>query len=282
MSAHLLIRDGSPWWLSPDIWTVPGIDPNGDPGSPAAGEDAWLWARVSNIGDAAASGARVDFYQTNPSAQMVAGVASFIGSGFADLAAGETKDVMCRRRWRSLAANGARECLLAVAHGAGDNDPIPDPLPNGYPFQGAAHDQAAQLNLGLLRACVADTAFTLFVNAIGRAGKRVTVSVEFGAELDRRVLGNMGLRGLCPATEHHVRVTLRREAICHGGCKGGGDANRGERQLELEMTRAGSVPVYVSLRSRDLPRGQFQLVHVVERCGGTLIGGVSCLVANTA
>ena len=32
MSVLLEIQDGSPWWLSPNVWTVPGGDPQGIPG----------------------------------------------------------------------------------------------------------------------------------------------------------------------------------------------------------------------------------------------------------
>src|SRR5690242_16805294 len=42
-SADLLIEDGTPnWWLSPDIWAVPGNDPNGTPGTPAGGDTAYV------------------------------------------------------------------------------------------------------------------------------------------------------------------------------------------------------------------------------------------------
>ena len=36
MAVELEIRDGDPWYLSPDVWTVPGNDPEGPPGLPIA------------------------------------------------------------------------------------------------------------------------------------------------------------------------------------------------------------------------------------------------------
>ncbi len=72
MSVQLLIRDGSPdWYLSPDIWVVPGNDPNGPPGSPIAGQTAYLWAHVVNTGNSDASGVRLDFFWVNPALQVL-------------------------------------------------------------------------------------------------------------------------------------------------------------------------------------------------------------------
>lgn len=276
MPAHLLIQDGSPWWLSPDLWVVPGNDPNGPPGSPVAGINAYLWARVANTGNVAANGTRVDFYWANPSAQMVVGVATFIGSAFADLDPGATQDVLCLVPWKPVIVNGGHECVLAVAHGAGDSNPIPDPLPNGYLFDPPAHDQIAQLNLSVLEASMLSMPLTLFVNAVGRAGKQVTLAVEFGGEVDKRVLANLGVKGLRPAPECHVDVGLSLAARCPEQGK-----PEGKSQLELKVERGASVPVFVSLQARRLQPGQYQLVHVVERSGDKLLGGVSFLVVNT-
>jgi hypothetical protein len=274
MSAHLLIQDGSPWWLSPAIWVVPGNDPNGAPGAPVAGINAYLWARVSNLGDVAANATRIDFYWANPAAQIVVGVATFIGSAYADLAAGATQDVLCLVPWKPVIVNGGHECVLAVAHGAGDLNPIPNPLPSGYPFDPPAHDQIAQLNLSVLQASMIGVPLALFVNAIGRAGKRVTVEVEYGGELSRQVLANFGLRGLRPAQGQRVQASLSLQARCND--------QQGTRALDIDVERGAARPVFVSLQARSLPQGQYQLVHVVERSEGKLLGGVSYLVINTA
>jgi len=117
---------------------------------------------------------------------------------------------------------------------------------------------------------------TLFVNAVGRAGKQVTLAVEFGGEVDARVLANLGVKGLRPAPECHVDVGLSLEAHCPEQGK-----PEGKPRLELKVERDVSVPVFVSLQARRLQRGQYQLVHVVERSGDKLLGGVSFLVVNT-
>ena len=45
----LEIEDGDPWYLSPNVWTVPGTNPEGPPGLPIAGKPAYLWARLLRV-----------------------------------------------------------------------------------------------------------------------------------------------------------------------------------------------------------------------------------------
>lgn len=277
MPAHVLIHDGSPqWWLSPDIWVVPGTDPNGSPGPPIAGAPAYLWARVSNIENAPANGTRVDFYWADPSAQVVVGVATQIGSAFVDLAAGDTQDVLCLVPWIPVVVNDGHECVIAVAHAPGDTIPLPNPLPNGYPFDPPAHDQIAQLNLSVLLAARLTMPLVLTVNAIGRVDKRASLAVEFGEALDERTLEQLGLHKMRPARQRYVEVSLNREPSC---CHEQSDSH-GKCELEVHVKRGTSIPIYVSLHSPNLPRGEYQLVHIVERGSERVLGGVSYVVVN--
>ena len=273
MPAHLTIRDGTPWWISPDIWVVPGNDPNGAPGSPVAGKPAYLWARISNTGNSDVSSSRVDFYWANPSAQMVVGVATFIGSAYADLSAGDTQDVLCLVPWTPVMVNGGHECVLAVVHGAGDQNPIPDPLPNGYPFDPPNHDQIAQLNLSVLQASMLQMPLVMFVNAVGRANKRAHLSVEVAKSADERLLRQLGFIDVHPARDVLVDVKLGREARCH--------EPEGRSELDIDVPRGTSLPVFVHLNAQKLPQGHYQLVHVIERSGDQVVGGVSYLIVNT-
>ena len=154
MAAHLLIHDGSPqWWLSPDVWVVPGSDPNGPPGSPIAGQPAYFHALVTNNGDTPAYGARVDFYWANPALQILAGIATFVGSAFVDLdPGGGQQEALCLVPWIPTIVNDGHECILAVAHSPAEAAPLPDPLPNGYDFAPPSHDEIAQRNLSVLAA----------------------------------------------------------------------------------------------------------------------------------
>ena len=68
MAGDLEIRDGSVrWWLSPDILTVPGTDPDiSNAGFPVAGHPCFVYARVTNIGLTRVENATVNFYWANP------------------------------------------------------------------------------------------------------------------------------------------------------------------------------------------------------------------------
>lgn len=281
MPAHILIHDSSPqWWLSPDVWVVPGSDPNGLPGSPIAGQPAYLWARVSNIGTAPANGTRVDFYWANPSGQVVVGVATQIGSAFVDLppgdTQGDTQDVLCLVPWLPVVVNGGHECVIAVAHAPNDTNPLPDPLPNGYSFDPPAHDQIAQLNLSVLLAAHLAMPLILTVNAIGRADKLVSLSIEFGEALDEHKLSQLGLHNMRPVRQRCIEASLSLEpSHCHEQP----DSND-MRELEVHIKHGTSIPVYVSLRAENLPRGEYQLIHIVERSAERVIGGVSYVVVN--
>lgn len=277
MSAHLIIRDGlSQWWLSPDIWVVPGNDPNGAAGAPVAGGPAYLWARLANTGTSPAYGARVDFYWADPSAQVVVGVATQVGSAYADLDPGDTQDVLCLVPWLPVIVNGGHECLLAVAHGAGDLNPIPDPLPNGYAFDPPAHDQIAQRNISVLSAARLGAPLAIAVHALPRVDKRAQVALSYGGELDERLLEQLGLRQLRPAKEPAVEAWLSREARCGDA----DDKERGQQELNLEVARGTAAAVFVNLRARDLPHGHYQLIHVIERAAGKVVGGVSYVIVN--
>lgn len=279
MSAQLLIRDGAPlWWTSTDLWVVPGSDPNGPPGSPVAGQPAYLWAHVANLGNAPAYGSRVDFYWANPAAQVAVGVATPIGSAYADLLpepAGQ--DVLCLVPWLPVIVNGGHECLLAVVHGPGDSNPLPDPLPHGYLFDPPAHEQIAQANLTVLAAAKLAQARSIAVYAPAREAKRVRLTVEYGAALGERQLELLGLRErkLRPAPMPCVAVRLSLEPLCGGDAAGGHGHN-----LEVELGRGGAALVYVALDAARLEPGHYQLVHIVEYCGSRVLGGVSYVVVQ--
>ena len=118
MGVALVIRDGSPnWWESPDIWVVPGPDPNGVPGTPVVGQQAFLWANVSNQGrHRGVWEVQVDFWIADPSMQIRKSTSNHIGTAFRG----------CGRRCnptgalpgaleRPLSSNGGHECAVVEA-----------------------------------------------------------------------------------------------------------------------------------------------------------------------
>lgn len=360
MPAHITIRDGSPyWWASTDIWAVPGADPNGAPGAPVAGQPAYLWAHAANTGNALANGTRIDFYWADPSAQIIVGTATPIGSAFVDLDLNPAgQDVLCLVPWMPVIVNGGHECLLAVAHGPGDTNPIPDPLPNGYVFDPPAHDQIAQRNITVLMASMLAAAMVISVRALPRQDKEAFISVEYGGELEQRQLMLLGLdkMDLRPAPRRAVRVALSLEPACGGkprhgheagqgaddglpagrhggqpedheqvlsvsvaktyaaGSEVGGDetleenepgaveddmsaagaagpggaidsgalegADYSKRGLRVSLRRGTAAAVYAAFSADGLRPGQYQLVHIIERSQGKVVGGVSYVVVQ--
>lgn len=271
MPVHLVIRDGPApyWYLSPDIWVVPGNDPSGPPGSPVAGQNAYLWAHVANTGDADASGVRVDFYWANPAMQVLRSTATFVGSAIADVPAGGSQDVLCLVAWSPVVVNGGHECLVAVANHPAD--PLPNPPPDD--FNPPAYDQVAQKNLTVLAASPHASRHTVTVGGWKRADKVAVVTAETGGELDSVSLGRLGLYELRPAKKTSVEVGLSREPICAGD-----EDPLGSRHLEMRVPRQTSAAVYVSIRAKSLAKGEYELVHLVERSGDKILGGMAFVV----
>lgn len=262
-SADLLVRDGTPhWWLSPDIWVVPGTDPNGPPGSPVAGDTAYVWARVTNTGKDDAVGAQVQFYWGNPAVQMLYSGITLIGTAAADIPAGESQDVLCLVPWNVVTVNDGHECLVVVATMPGD-PPLPDVVdPVGYP-------NVAQRNLTVVSALrKGEFRLAVTVTAPQRSDKKVHVSWTLDGELPKDTLASLGVKQRRPARKPGVEVWL--------SLKPDAEPQRGGSGLDLEVPAGRSVGFYVTVRGTGaLSPNEYQVVHVVERQQNEILGGIS-------
>lgn len=147
MAVALEIEDGSPrWYLSPNIWTVPGDDPEGDPGMPSARVPCFMWAHVQNNGSTPVNNAQVRFYWANPSVGFDRTTANHIGTSNISLAAGEERDVLCLTPWIPVYVNQGHECILAEAFHTTD-----DSLPSSPVFNVQTDRHVAQRNLRVIR-----------------------------------------------------------------------------------------------------------------------------------
>ena len=266
----LVIRDGNPYWyLSPDIWVVPGNDPTGSPGSPIAGQPAYLWAHVANTGGSDANGVRIDFYWANPALQVTRGNATLVGSAFADVPSGGAQDALCLVPWNPVVVNSGHECLVAVAvHPA---DPLPNPLPDA--FDPPAYEQVAQKNLTVLVAKMHAATIALTISGLSRVDKAITVAAELGGELDQATLVSLGLRKLRLARDPKVEVGLGREARCVGD-----NEPIGDHKIELSVPRGTSAAIYAAVRATALSKDEYALVRIVERSHDRVIGGLGLVI----
>ena len=273
MAIELLIRDGSPdWWESPDIWVVPGSDPNGAPGTPVVGNPAYLWATVRNEGDEDASQVQVDFWVANPSLQIRKSTANHIGTAFADVAAGSSQDVLCLVPWNVTLVNGGHECVVVEASDSAD--PLTPAPADPDVLDAPTYRQIAQRNLSV--AVVSGSSareVVIAVNAGVRADKVVEVELIDGRPLQSEALASLGVKVDRYIEPEQLSIALSHESMC------GREAADGAKALRLEVPRGTSAAVYLSVAGRrPLQPDEYSVVRVVEREGGRVIGGLSVVV----
>lgn len=282
MSVQVVVRDGTPdWWESPDIWVVPGTDPEGAPGAPVAGQTAFLWARVSNDGTSDASQAQVDFWVADPSTQIRRSTAHHIGTAFADVPAGGSQEVLCLVPWAVTIVNGGHECVVvAVSSGADPLDPAPtDPDLLDPP----TYRQIAQRNLSVLEAGADGVAGLLLTVVAGvRADKQTVLQASAGGELPRDVLASLGLRDGKPAPDKVAFGLTPAAGARTRGVPAGRDV-LGKTALRLAVPRGTSGGAVLGVTARKpLEAGEYAVVRVAELDGDRTLGGVSVVVVPPA
>jgi hypothetical protein len=165
--------------------------------------------------------------------------------------------------------NDGHECIVAVVNHAGN--PLPSPLPDA--FDPPAYPQVAQKNLTVL---VAGTAMlTITVSGLQRADKVVVLATELGGKLDEGTLASLGLRGLRPARNSGVEAGLDQERRCVGDMD-----HIGADKIELHVPRGTSAAAHLTVRAKNLAKNEYQLVRIVERCEGQVIGGLGLVVVS--
>lgn len=274
MPAILEMKDGDPyWWNSPDIWVVPGNDPNGSPGQPIAGEPAFLWGRVHNKGDNTASGTRVNFYWSNPATGILRSNSTLVGSAFVDLNPRDTKDVLCVIPWIPEIVNDGHECLIAeVIH---PGDPLPSPLPNEFdPFN---YNQIAQKNLTVLAMKKNAMVMAIQLTAPIRKKKLLHIKTEIGGELDKQSLIQLGLKNFQPVGYDSLKIGLSLESGC-------GDLSRErlEKEIKISIKPGTSKAIYFNVWPQEELRPEtYVLLHVISRDEEKIEGGMTYIVINS-
>lgn len=265
MAAQLEIQDGNPlWYLSPDIWVVPGDDPEGPPGMPVAGSPAYLWARVRNNGDTAAQNATVRFYWANPNVGFDRNTANPIGSAFVTLAPNAQSEVLCLTPWIPEYVNQGHECVLAEAFHASD------PLPATPDFNVPTDRHVAQLNLSVVNA--ADGMFRLAFNVHNTWRSPRTFRIVASQEQLKSLAAVKWAAKLAKqGTEKKVRSMGLITAPCPSP-----DAIRRAQRPELEVKVGAHQRMGVTLAGM-VEKGA-ALIRVEQFADGKLVGGLAAVV----
>ena len=143
---------GAPFWESPDIFVLAGVDPAVAPNRPPAlgevaqaGAPNTLYAHVWNFGNAAANEVVVEFYWVNPSLGINANSVTLIAQTVTAIGAKYSGNahvmVKCPEAWVPSFVNGGHECLLVRVW---DN---PSDLPGEPAFDANWNRHIAQRNI---------------------------------------------------------------------------------------------------------------------------------------
>jgi hypothetical protein len=267
MAVQLAIDDGNPWYLSPDIWVVPGDDPDGPPGIPRVGQRSYVWARVHNRGTTSVSNATVRFYWANPATVITPTTATLIGTSFVSLAAGETREVLCLSPWDPVWVNNGHECLIATA--SAPSDPLPQMGPND-PFTPSTDRHQAQKNLTILAAMA-----QMFVMPFSTFFAKV-----FRTEVFTLTARRVDVAGLVKGQPELERVSFGDELDdlefgISPGSRGEGQEGVGDQQLEV-VGRPGTGRTY-RLVARSSGKGSAGIL-IEQSVGEDVVGGLGVIL----
>lgn len=267
MSVMLEIPDGNPWWLSPNLWTVPGLDPEGPPGIPIAGSPCYLWARVTNKGNTSVSNATVRFYWANPAVGFNRTTANLVGTSFVNLDPDETKDVLCLTPWIPEYVNEGHECILGEAF-----HPSQDPLPATLEFNVPTDRHVAQRNISVTREFQGMFSLAFEVHNPDRKEKKFSL-IAYQEDLNR-------IRTLVKYFGPDFKLIKNQGKAVNLGfttspCPNKNeikDAKRIIEELKIEPNKRKGFTLIGSIK------GGAALIHVEQRVDNNTIGGLSLLV----
>ena len=269
MSVLLEIPDGSPWWLSPDIWTVPGSNPEAAPGMPVAGEQCYLWAHVLNNGTEPVANATVRFFWANPAVGFDRNTATHIGDASVSLQPMEGQDVLCLVPWVPSFLNNGHECVLAEAF-----HPTLDPLPPGPAFEVPTDRHVAQRNLSVIKlaAGMARFAISFEIHNTARVSRTFALRAKAGATdqlrpLKARLGRAISLKGTGSAK--HAGFIAGAQP-----CAGDEEVNKATESIVVAPGGRGALTLTGELS------GDAAMVHVVQEADGAEVGGLSVLVTR--
>lgn len=267
--SDLSIRDGDPWWASPDIRVIDSPTSDTTILHPVAGTEHWVQARVWNRGADDESNALVKFYWANPAVGFTRDTANAIGTAYVSLRAGVDTWVLCLAPWVPSMVNQGHVCLLAevIPHGGA--------APSTAQFTVSHDPRVAQRNVNLVTAQPRKMFFAVPISVMTPfpAITAMTVSARVGTRDD---LGRL----LPDLREAEDVVEPRQLGLVEATCPSEEQVERAQPKVRLRVQPGQQRMLSVVGRVDD---GQVAVVHVEQEfmdrpthCGG----GVTVVVDN--
>jgi hypothetical protein len=270
MPVELTIHDGEPWYLSPDVWTIPGNDPDAPPGKPIAGRRARLKALVRNDGNEDVEDALVRFYWANPSLGVTRETANPLGTARVTLEAHGQAEVLCPTSWSVQYLNEGHLCVLAEAF-----HPQLDQLPEDTNFSVPTDRHVAQRNLIVAEARIEEATLLGFeVHNPFPSEQEFTVTAE---AKDPSILYQLSkTSGIDPELlQQGGRVELI--GFTGTGCPTPGELEEAKHELE-RVELGGHEITGFNLAARL--EGSVGLVSISQTLDGKQVGGMSLLLVQ--
>lgn len=269
MAVQLEIEDGNPtWYLSHDIWTVPGDDPEGPPGIPIVGNNCYMWARVHNNGTTPVSNATVRFYWANPSVGFDRNTANLIGTAFVSLAPSEAVEVLCLTPWVPIFVNDGHECILAEAFHTSA-----DPLPGSPAFNVPTDRHVAQRNISVVMALKSMFHMAFEIHNPSRKARRFEIALQMGKFEELRALQKVLTNVKLPQEAGEFEFL----GFIDKHCPDEGDFKKAKPVIEAVEVPAGGRRGMTLVGKL---KGESALVHVLQKDSDQIVGGLSALVLS--
>ena len=267
MSKRLWI--GNPTSTEPDrVYNNRGIwmtleKPDGTLGIPTIDSTGYVWARVYNLTDRPVKDAEVKFWFCGPGSRLLRAQSVRIGGSFVDVGTNPNfEDVLCVTPWTPRFDKAVHGCLMAeVQHWL-------DPYPEADVFDASTYTQIGQRNISLHK--LGDTPWQRSFD-VPAAGNEVATSNLSLAILSAPPADFSGLRaslGLPP------QVQFEGTPFLEAGLALSATSNPNSN-LQLKVPSGTATKVYVSVRKKAAKPNALQLVQVVERINGVVVGGLT-------
>lgn len=280
----LVIDDGSPWWLSPNVWVVPKASPNdASPGvtSPQVGAQYLATATVRNQStDPATVTGVVYFYWANPALAITPANANLIGFSQPVSVNGggsQTNKAQCATPWEPTALPGGsgHECLVAAV--------VDVLLPGEVPDPPATLDAPSDPT-------VAQRNFTLITTAPHMMGRFAAAFELFnGADEERsfHIAAKPGslseARGFVAGLPNGPRILGRQgEVEGLGIVASAKPAHSQHANVRPELGRKLRPDGREWLSVVGTVKGGAALINVTQTLNGRVVGGLSVLVVSEA